>query len=106
MDSIKVSVNYPDFWVEGLGSGSPVEVHLFRDTAGRFESETAAVENGLRSIFGERLKWTIREATEVVDPKLGVRSYPTWFVNGHRFRGVQSVNGLARFVEYESMGTP
>jgi hypothetical protein len=101
-DAIKVAVNYPDFWVEGLGSGVPVNIHLYRDQGGRFAAQTQGVEQGLKKIFNEKLLWTIHEADQVADPALGVRAYPTWFINGHRFRGVQSVNSLARFVEYET----
>ena len=33
--------------------------------------------------------------------KLEVRSRPTWFINGHRFRGAQSTTILKRFIEFE-----
>jgi hypothetical protein len=104
VDTVKVAVNYPDFWIAGIGEGLPVQIHLFDDTDGRFHAETKRVKQGLQDIFGQAIEWTVHGTEDVSAASWGVRSYPTWFINGHRFRGVQSVNGLARFVSHEVSG--
>jgi hypothetical protein len=101
VDTVKVAVNYPDFWIDGIGDGLTVQIHLFDDANGRFHAETKRVEEGLQNIFGQAIEWTIHGTEDVSATPWGVRSYPTWFINGHRFRGVQSVNSLARFVSHE-----
>jgi hypothetical protein len=101
VDTVKVAVNYPDFWIDGIGEGQAVQIHLFDDADGRFHAETKRVEEGLQNIFGQAIEWTIHGREDVSAAPWGVRSYPTWFINGHRFRGVQSVNSLARFVSHE-----
>ncbi len=106
VDIVKVAVNYPDFWISGIGEGVPVQVHLFHDEEGRFRTQTEAVEKGLIEAFGKDIEWTKHPKTEPAPEEWDVRSYPTWFINGHRFRGVQSVNSLARFVSYEVSGRP
>ncbi len=100
---IKASINYPDLWIPGLGEGTPVQIHLFRDRNGPFSKETKATLGGLNLRFGTEIAVTISEAEIVPAPGLGVRARPTWFINGHRFRGAQSENTLARFVAFELM---
>ena len=95
---IKAALNYPDSWVSGLGEGTPVKLHLYRDADGPFRAETAATIKALTAQFGVEVALTIREADVVPDPSLGVRSRPTWFINGHRFRGAQTSGTLARYI--------
>jgi hypothetical protein len=98
---IKAALNYPDIWVPGLGEGTPVQLHLYRDAEGPFHVETSANLEALSAQFGDQIALTIREADVVPDPSIGVRSRPTWFINGHRFRGAQTSVTLARFIAFE-----
>jgi hypothetical protein len=100
-DRIRLHANYPDLWFEGLEGADGVDLHLYRDADGLFADETEAVRKGLVDNFGTALTWTLHEANEDAPDSLGVRSRPTWFINGFRFRGVQSVNTLTRFIGYE-----
>jgi len=34
----------------------------------------------------------------------GIKSYPTWIINGQRYSGTQSLDSLAQFTEYKSEG--
>ena len=100
-DLIKVEINYPDLWFPRVGSGKPVTVHLYRDADGRFAEDVNHIRSRLLDIFGADVRVVTHEEVDEESRRLGVRSRPTWFVNGHRFRGVQSVDGLARFVAFE-----
>ena len=64
-------------------------------------SELHRIRARLLEIFGADVEVVTHDDLDEESDRLGVRSRPTWFVNGHRFRGVQSVDGLARFVSYE-----
>jgi hypothetical protein len=98
---IRAAINYPDLWVAGLGEGTPVQLHLYRNAEGPFQTETSATLEALSTQFGHQLNVTIREADIVPEPSIGVRSRPTWFINGHRFRGAQTSTTLARFIAFE-----
>jgi hypothetical protein len=97
---IRLRANYPDLWVDVDESQAGTNVHLFRDLNGLFSDNTEAVRVGLEQMFAGQIRWSIHEA-DVDGQQFGVRSRPTWFINGFRFRGVQSIGGLSRFIEYE-----
>ena len=106
-DRLKVALNYPDQWFPRLGNGVPVNVTLFTDPSCPFRTETEAIREELVQRFGDKIRWTIQSAaTEPPEPRLGVRSTPTWFVNGHRFRGLQSARSLGRFIGFELITEP
>jgi len=105
-DMIKVAVNYPDQWFAGLGDGNPVTIHLFQDNESRFAADVHEIQVQLSDIFGEKLVFVVHDDLSEDVSLIGVRARPTWFVNGHRFRGVQSVNALGRFVAYELADKP
>ncbi len=107
MDSerLKVAINYPDFWFPDLGEGTPVTVHLWTDGAGLFKAETDAAKRDLEERFGEKVKWVVHAADESAPPHLGVRSRPTWFINGHRLRGAQSARTIGRLIQFELVPT-
>ena len=99
--TVKNSINYPDIWFDFPSRGVPVEVRLYRDTEGSFHQETNQVLTELQAQFGHRVLFTIFEKDDLADDRLGVRSRPTWFINGHRFRGVQSPGTLGRYISLE-----
>lgn len=101
VEQIKIAVNYPDQWFPGMGEGTPVQIHLYRDLEGSFARQTEEIRTRVVEIFGEQVEIVTHDDPEEPVGHLDIRSRPTWFVNGHRFRGVQSVNGIARFVSYE-----
>ena len=105
-DYIKVEINYPDLWLPRLGTGKPVTIHLYRANKGPFADDVNHIHTRLVEIFGADVQIFLHEDLDEEAARLGVRSRPTWFVNGHRFRGVQSVDGLARFVSYELADEP
>ena len=100
-DHIKVAINYPDLWFSEMGRGVPVQIHLYRDLDGRFAVETEAIRAGVLDIFGDQIQIVTHDDLKENVGRLDVRSRPTWFVNGHRFRGLQSINSIARFVSRE-----
>lgn len=100
-DELKVAINYPDLWFPELGEGLPVTVHLYRDAEGPFASKTREAQSVLTERFGAQLNWVVHEADVPPPEALGVRSRPTWFINGHRFRGAQSGRTLGRFINFE-----
>jgi hypothetical protein len=34
----------------------------------------------------------------------GIKSYPTWIINGQRYSGIQSLDSLAQYSNYKSEG--
>jgi len=100
-DELKVALNYPDLWFPEMGDGIPVNVHLYRDEEGAFSAETRDAQDILSERFGARLAWTVHNADSVPLESIGVRSRPTWFINGHRFRGAQNARTLGRFINFE-----
>ena len=106
-DELKVALNYPDLWFADMGEGTPVTVHLYRDEDGPFAKDTRGTQQVLSERFGVRLVWTVHNAGSTPAEELGVRSRPTWFINGHRFRGSQSAQTLGRFINFELLdGAP
>ena len=101
VDQIKIAANYPDTWFLGMGEGKPVQIHLYRDLDGSFARQTEEIRSRIVEIFGDQVSIITHDDKQENVERLGIRSRPAWFVNGHRFRGVQSVNGIARFVSYE-----
>ncbi|MGB0641081.1 MAG: hypothetical protein ACPGTU_17215 [Myxococcota bacterium] len=97
---IRQHANYPDLWFDISRNLSGTNVHLFRDVNGLFAQETETVRAELANRYTEQVQWTIHEA-EDDGHEFGVRSRPTWFINGFRFRGVQSADTLGRFISYE-----
>ena len=100
-EELKVAINYPDLWFPDLGEGLPVTIHLYRDEEGPFAEETRDTQRLLSERFGPRLVWTVHNADSNPPTSLGVRSRPTWFINGHRFRGAQTARTLGRFINFE-----
>lgn len=100
---VKASVNYPDIWFDGMGSGSPVQVIVYQDEGGGFAKETAEAVSALQHNFGDKIALTLHGADVTAPAQLGVRSRPTFFINGHRFRGAQTPKTLGRFVAFELM---
>lgn len=106
-EELKVAINYPDFWFAGMGEGTPVHIHLYRDENGAFSAETSEAQQLLSKRYGAGLTWTVHNADATSAENLGVRSRPTWFINGHRFRGAQTARTLGRFVNFEILdGSP
>ena len=100
---VKASVNYPDLWFDDMGSGSPVQVIVYQDAQGGFAKETAEAVSALQGNFGDKIAVTLHDADVAAPAPLGVRSRPTFFINGHRFRGAQTPKTLGRFVAFELM---
>lgn len=98
---LKAALNYPDHWFPDLGSGVPVKVILWRDSAGPFGSETETIRSELADRYGAQVNWVVNDADTSAPEHLDVRARPTWFINGHRFRGMQSAQTLDRFIGYE-----
>ena len=98
---IKAAINYPDTWFDGLGTGTPVHVVLYRDSEGAFASSTSETLEVLQKEFGDSARWSIHDRDVVAPEHIGVRSRPTWFINGHRFRGAQSSRILSRYIGFE-----
>ena len=98
---LKVAINYPDLWFPDMGEGTPVNINLYRDEDGAFAVETRDAQRILSERFGPRLVWTVHSADAVAPEPIGVRSRPTWFINGHRFRGAQTARTLGRFINFE-----
>ena len=98
---IKAAINYPDTWHSEANLVTAPNVDIYRDKAGPFNEATQASIDELRTRYGPSLE--VREYDITTDPSasLGVRSRPTWFINGHRFRGAQSLNALTRFIDLE-----
>ena len=57
----------------------------------------------MKEKFGDKVRWEVFGKDIEAPERLAVRSRPTWFVNGHRFRGAQSERILARFIALEFM---
>jgi hypothetical protein len=106
-EELKVAINYPDLWFPDMGEGTPVKIQLYRDEDGAFAVETRDAERLLVERFGAQLVWTVHDADAVAPEPIGVRSRPTWFINGHRFRGAQTPRTLGRFINFELLdGAP
>lgn len=98
---IKAAINYPDLWFAEQGEGIPPRVTIYRDADGPMQDRVAATLQALNEEFGDQIDLRVYD-TDVAPPAdLGVRSRPTWFVNGHRFRGAQSARVLSRFIKFE-----
>ena len=97
---IKLRANYPDLWFNISRNLKGTHVHLYRDANGLFSQETESIRVELAKRFKDQIEWTIHEAEED-GQQFGVRSRPTWFINGFRFRGLQSADSLGRFIGYE-----
>lgn len=102
-EQIKVAINYPDRWFPKMGRGVPVTIHLWRDAEGSFQAETQETQSALEARFGDSIQWVVHEADAQPPNNLDVRSRPTWFINGHRFRGAHSATSLGRFVQFETV---
>lgn len=100
-DEVKVAVNYPDLWFPDLGSGVPVTVTLWQDQSGPFGEMTETVRRDISARFGSKVNWSVYDTDIVAPAHLDVRARPTWFVNGHRFRGMQSAETIGRFIGFE-----
>lgn len=100
-DQLKVALNYPDNWYPGMGEGIPVKIQLFTDTSTPFSEEIDRIQSALNERFRNDISWTVHRTGDSRAKDLGVRAAPTWFINGHRFRGLQSARTLGRFVAYE-----
>ena len=98
---VKESINYPDVWFDGMGEGTPPKITLYRDESGPFSVKATEAVEDIRTHFGDKVTLEIFGADVAAPDKLEVRSRPTWFINGHRFRGAQSTTILKRFIEFE-----
>ena len=98
---IKASINYPDTWFSNMGEGTPVQVTLYRDERGAFQPQTLQTMTALKDEFGDQIQWVVYDAKTQAPDHLGVRARPTWFINGHRFRGSQSARILSRYIAFE-----
>jgi len=101
VDQLKVAINYPDIWFPGMGEGVPVHMHLFTSDDTPFVEDIVQIQTEISDRFGDEVTWTVHRNDAQRQADLGVRAVPTWFVNGHRFRGLQSARTLGRFVAYE-----
>ena len=99
--AVKESINYPDVWFDGMGEGTPPTITLYRDENGPLSPKTTEAVDDIRKHFGDKVSLEILGADVAAPDHLEVRSRPTWFINGHRFRGAQSTTILKRFIEYE-----
>lgn len=98
---VKMAINYPDVWFSGMGEGVPPTVTVYLDETGAFSSRTAEVIEELKTTFGDSIQLDVHNAAVQAPANLEVRGRPTWFINGHRFRGSQSPRILKRFIELE-----
>ena len=103
--TVKESINYPDVWFDGMGEGSPPKVTVYRDEGGPFSAKTSEDIEDIRKQFGDSILLEVLGSDVDAPARLEVRSRPTWFINGHRFRGSQSTPILKRFIEYELSDT-
>jgi len=98
---VKASINYPDLWGPYEEKEGLVSVVLYRHLGGPATEQVNATLEALRPEFAQNAELTIHGNDVEPSPELGVRSRPTWFINGHRFRGTQSAETLARFIRLE-----
>ena len=98
---VKESINYPDVWFDGMGEGSPAKVTVYRNESGPFNAKTTEAIAEIRKEFGDGVVLDILGTDVEAPANLEVRARPTWFINGHRFRGSQSTTILKRFIQYE-----
>ena len=62
---------------------------------------TEGILSDLKRKFPEGVAFVVFDEEQPTPEALGVRSRPTWFINGHRFRGAQTAGLLARFIALE-----
>jgi len=65
-------------------------------------SDLAAIKIDPPAADMEAARTAASERSALAD-SLGVRSTPTWFVDGHRLRGAQSVRAIGRLVELQRL---
>ena len=100
-EEVTASINYPDQWFPGLDKFRGVQVHLYRETDGPFTAITDQTLQAIKRRFPTGVQFTILDQGTPAPEALGVRSRPTWFINGHRFRGSQSADILGRYIQLE-----
>ena|GEM_PF-2692760 len=98
---VKESINYPDVWFPGMGEGKPPRITVYQDESGPFNDKTMETIEALKAEFGDEVSWDIHGGSVVAPDNLEVRGRPTWFVNGHRFRGSQSLRIIRRYIALE-----
>ena len=99
--AVKESINYPDVWFDGMGEGKPSQGHRLSRRRWAFSAKTSEDLEDIRKQFGDSILLEVLGSDVDAPARLEVRSRPTWFINGHRFRGSQSTPILKRFIEYE-----